>query len=114
MRYFLDTSFLIDYLRGNVGAVNQFRQLFEDGAQLCVNEVVVCEAATGARLDPDPDLMALLEPLEFVQPAADAALAAGRWRREARRQGRTLDLAEFAHRGRCRVQRRGGVDTKRA
>jgi len=94
MRYFLDTSFVIDYLRGHGAAGERFRQLFEDGAQLCVNEIVLCEAATGATTDSDPDLAALIEPLEFIQPGPDAALAAGTWRRQARRAGHTLDLAD--------------------
>jgi predicted nucleic acid-binding protein len=55
---------------------------------------VVCELATGTRRDPDPDLLALLRPIEFVQPGPDAAHLAGRWRRDARSRGQTLSLAD--------------------
>ena len=94
MRYLLDTTFLIDHLRGDPAAVARFERLFEAGDEPLVNEVVVCELATGARRDPDPDLGALLGPIEFVQPGPDAALLAGRWRREARERGQTLSLAD--------------------
>ncbi len=94
MRYLLDTTFLIDHLRGDPAAVGRFARLFEDGDEPLVNDVVVCELATGARRDPDPDLLALLEPIEFIQPGPDTALLAGKWRREARAKGWTLSLAD--------------------
>ena len=94
VRYLLDTTFLIDHLRGDGAAVARFERLFADGDEPLVNEVVVCELATGARRAPDPDIVALLEPIEFVQPGPDTALLAGRWRREARARGQTLSLAD--------------------
>lgn len=94
MRYLLDTTFVIDYLRGEPAAIRRLAQLFADGDVLMVNEVVVGEAATGAPRHPDPDLTALLKPMEFVQPPADAALTAGRWRAEARANGHSLSLAD--------------------
>ena len=94
MRYLLDTSFLIDYLRGDAAAITRFGSLFDGGDHLLVNEVVVCELATGARSDAEPDLLAILEPLEFIQPGPDVALLAGRWRATALRDGRTLSLAD--------------------
>ena len=94
MRYLLDTTFLIDHLRGDPAAVQRFAKLFEDGDEPLVNDVVVCELATGARREPDPDVLALLQAIEFIQPGPDSALLAGGWRREARAGGRTLSLAD--------------------
>ncbi|HXX59911.1 MAG TPA: PIN domain-containing protein [Candidatus Sulfotelmatobacter sp.] len=94
MRYLLDSTFLIDYLRGDRTARARFRRLFEDGDEPVVNEIVVCEVATGAAGHPDPDLVALLEPIEFVQPGAVAPLLAGQWRGDARRRGHQLSLAD--------------------
>jgi predicted nucleic acid-binding protein len=94
MRYLLDSTFVIDHLRGDPGAVSRFARLFEDGDEPMVTEVVVCEVATGALVHPDPDLGAFLEPLEFVQPSVEAALVAGAWRAAARRQGRHLSLPD--------------------
>lgn len=90
MRLILDTSFVIDHLRGQPDASARLRQLVDAGNPLFVNEVVVCEAWAGARTPDDPHLTALLQFLEFVQPGPDAARLAGRWRAEARSRGRTL------------------------
>ncbi len=94
MRYLLDSTFLIDHLRGDQAARIRFRRLFEDGDEPVVNEVVVCEVAGGMPYLPHPDLTALLEPMEFVQPGPDAPQLAGRWRIDARRRGRQLSLAD--------------------
>lgn len=93
VRYLLDTTFVIDCLRGDRAAADRLHRLFEDGDEPLINEIVVCEAATGAPRHPDPDLLAFLEPLEFIQPGSDAALLAGEWRARARSGGRTLSLA---------------------
>ncbi|HYN68781.1 MAG TPA: PIN domain-containing protein [Candidatus Eisenbacteria bacterium] len=93
MRYLLDSTFIIDYLRGLAGARDRLARMFEDGDEPLVNEVVVCEAWVGAR-EPDPALEALLRPIEFIQPGTDAARRAGRWRADARAKGLTLSLAD--------------------
>jgi predicted nucleic acid-binding protein len=94
MRYLLDSTFVIDYLRGESAAIDRFRRFFEEGDDVLVNEIVVCEAETGAPSHPDPDLEAMLEPVEFVQPGPDAPRRAGEWRSSARRRGRALSLAD--------------------
>lgn len=93
-RYVLDTSFVIDHLRADPAAVSRFDRLFEDGDQPVINEVSACEAWTGAALDGDPALRALLNVVEFVQPGPLSAERAGRWRQEARARGRVLTLAD--------------------
>jgi predicted nucleic acid-binding protein len=94
VRYLLDSTFLIDHLRGDEAARARFRRMFEDGDEPVVNEVVVCEVAGGMPRLPHPDLTALLEPLEYVQPGPDAPIVAGQWRIDARRRGRQLSLAD--------------------
>ncbi len=94
MRYLLDTTFVIDHLRDDPAAIRRFGELFENGDEVFVNEIVVCEAWSGAHRGDDPDLDALLQVVEFVQPAAVHARAAGRWRAEARTRGWTLGLAD--------------------
>ena len=61
MRYLVDSTFLIDHLRGDQAARARFRRMFEDGDEPVVNEVVVCEVAGGMLRLPHPDLTALLE-----------------------------------------------------
>lgn len=94
MRYLLDTTFVIDHLRDDPSALRRFETIFEDGDEVFVNEVVVCEAWTGAHLSGDPDLEALLQVVEFVQPAPIHARAAGRWRAEAKARGWYLGLPD--------------------
>jgi predicted nucleic acid-binding protein len=91
-RYVLDTSFLIDHLRGDAAAVGRFARIFELGDDAIVNEIVSCEAWTGAPATGDPALRALMNAVEFVQPGPAAAELAGRWRQEARDRGHVLSL----------------------
>lgn len=94
MRYVLDSTFVIDYLRGDRQAIDRYTRMFEAGDEPLITGIVVCEVATGAPAHPDPDLAAFLEPIEFVQPGPEAALLAGRWRADARRSGFSLSLAD--------------------
>lgn len=93
-RYLLDTTFVIDYLRNVPEAVERYQRIFAMGDDMLVNEIVICEAATGAPVHPDPDLIAMLEPIEFVQPGPDAPILAGEWLAAARATGRALSLAD--------------------
>jgi predicted nucleic acid-binding protein len=93
-RYLVDTTFVVDYLRNVPEAVMRYARFFDAGDDVLINEIVVCEAATGAPSHPDPALMAFLEPLEFVQPAPSAPLLAGEWRAAAKSRGHSLSLAD--------------------
>ena len=94
MRYLLDTSFVIDMLRGETAATDRFARLFEDGDEPYVNEVVLCELAVGMRSPDDPAFRAFVRAAAFVQPPPEAAIEAGVWRRAARGRGRNLNLAD--------------------
>lgn len=93
-RYIIDTSFVIDHLRGDPGATARFARLFSDGDEAVMNEVVACEAWTGAPLIGDPALEALMRAVEFVQPGPDSARRAGEWRQAARVRGHVLSLSD--------------------
>jgi predicted nucleic acid-binding protein len=94
MRFFLDTTFAIDVLRGQAAAAGRFARLFADGDETFVGETVICELATGARPAEQDALDAFVRTVEFVQPGPDVALLAGRWRGEARSRGLTLSLPD--------------------
>ena len=94
MRYVLDTTFAIDFLRGEPDSLKRFARLFEDGDEPYVNEVVLCELAVGVPAADDPAFLGFVRAVSFAQPGPDAALQAGAWRREARRRGRTLSLSD--------------------
>jgi predicted nucleic acid-binding protein len=94
MRYLIDTTFVIDHLRGDPATRTLMARLVEHGDEVFVNEVVVAEAWAGAHGDVDPDLEAYLAFLEFVQPGPVAARTAGRWRSDARRRGWALSMTD--------------------
>lgn len=94
MRYLLDTTFTIDYLRVRDDAIQRMRELIERGDEPFINDIVVCELASGARPADARGLDALIRAVEFVQPGPDVARLAGRWRGEARARGLTLSLPD--------------------
>jgi tRNA(fMet)-specific endonuclease VapC len=94
MRYLIDTTFVIDHLRGDRATLGLMARLVEQGDDLFVNEVVVAECWSGAHEDRDRDLESFLQFIEFVQPGPDAARAAGRWRADARRRGWALSMTD--------------------
>jgi predicted nucleic acid-binding protein len=94
VKYLLDTTFVIDHLRGDPIAQNRLAQIAERGDEPFVCDVVACEAWTGAHDDRDRDLMGLLRFVEFVQAGPEQARRAGRWRADARRRGWTLSAPD--------------------
>jgi predicted nucleic acid-binding protein len=94
VRYLLDTTFTIDYLRVRDDAIQRMRELIERGDEPFINDIVVCELASGARPADARGLDALIRAVEFVQPGPDVARLAGRWRGEARARGLTLSLPD--------------------
>jgi predicted nucleic acid-binding protein len=94
VRYLLDTTFAIDYLRVRDDAIQRMRELIERGDEPFINDIVVCELASGARPADERGLDALIRAVEFVQPGPDVARLAGRWRGEARARGLTLSLPD--------------------
>ena len=94
VRYFLDTTFAIDYLRSEPSALERFERMLTSGDEPFVNDVVACELATGARPDEHAGLAAFLAAVEFVQPGPDVAVLAGRFRGQARSRGLTLSVPD--------------------
>jgi predicted nucleic acid-binding protein len=94
MRYVLDTTFVIDHLRGDRAARARMAQLVELGDEPFVTDVVVAESWAGAHRADDADLEALLQFIEFVQPGPLQAKRAGRFRADARARGWTLNTAD--------------------
>jgi predicted nucleic acid-binding protein len=90
----VDSSFVVDHLRGDAGASDRWRRAFENGDEPIVTDIVVCEVRAGLRPEAERHLRTFLEPIEFVHPGVEAALTAGRWRGEARARGRTLSLPD--------------------
>lgn len=90
----LDSTFVIDHLKGDPRARERWHRMFEEGDQPVVTEVVVCEVRTGLREADEPILERFLVPTEFVQPGRETATLAGQWRADVRDSGRTLGLPD--------------------
>ena len=94
MRYVLDSSFVIDHLRGLPEAVRRMEHLLEGGDEAIVTDVVVTEVWSGTASDDVPSIDAFFRYLEFVQPGPPTAKLAGRFRANASRRGTTLGLGD--------------------
>lgn len=92
--YLLDTTFIVDYLRGVPEAVDRLRSIAERGDLVLVNDVVSAEAWAGAPSDDDRALATLLQFLEFIAAGPDHARVAGRWRARSRASGRDIGIAD--------------------
>jgi len=85
MNYLLDTTVLLDFANGRVGATDLVDRLFEDGETLYTCDVVTCEALSGGGEIERRAIRGVLDALEFVALAPEGA----RWAAESRRTGRS-------------------------
>jgi predicted nucleic acid-binding protein len=94
MRYLLDTTLIIDHANGHEPAMRLLHRLYEEGGELFVCDVVVCEALSGGTDEHRVVISRLLGPLEYVATDPSAARAAGDARRERHRAGGKLGLRD--------------------
>lgn len=94
MYLILDSTFVIDHLRGDRAARERWRRMFDEGDQPVITEIVVCEVRTGLRAIDEELLDRFLTPTDFVQPGRETAMLAGIWRAQVSAGGRTLGLAD--------------------
>lgn len=93
--YLLDTTVLIDYLRGQQPAVLLLHRLAAEGHALQVTCVQVAELFSGLREEDRPRVEAFLESLQYLPISLDVAKQAGQYRLAFARQGRTLPLPDL-------------------
>ena len=93
-RYLLDTTFLIDHLRGDPAAVDRLRAMYEAGDDPIVTSVTNAEAWAGQRGPAVADIEEFLRYFEYVHAGPETARLAGTWRAVARGNGRTLDITD--------------------
>ena len=93
-RQLLDTTFIVDHLRGTPEAVQRLRRVVEQGDIPLVNDVVTAEVWAGAPSDDDRALTNLLEFLEVVAAGPMHARTAGLWRARSRAKGHDIGIAD--------------------
>jgi hypothetical protein len=90
----LDTTVLIDLLRGRSGAIGRLRRLREEGDLAFVCAVSAEEIGRGVRAGAEPGAEQLLAGLRpAILGPADGWIA-GEWRRRFAARGRTLSQAD--------------------
>jgi len=89
-RYLLDSTFLIDHLRGSPDAVRRLREMNASGDDPIVTDITVTELWSGRRPGSEPEIERFLRYIEFVHPGPETARLAGVWRAEAREKGRSI------------------------
>lgn len=93
-RFVLDSTFLIDHLRGDRQTVSRFRAMNETGDESLLTMPVVAEVWAGRTARSEPAIERFLQFIEYVHAGPSTARMAGIWRAEARANGRTLGLAD--------------------
>jgi predicted nucleic acid-binding protein len=93
LRVLLDTTVLIDALRGKPAA-ERVRGLREQGHVPWISPINVEEVLRGARESEKPMVLRFLEGMRLVALGQEEAIRAGRWRREHARKGLTLSQAD--------------------
>lgn len=86
MRYILDTTVLIDHADGLPPAVALVASLFEEPNELFTCDAIVAEALSRGTDEHLATIMTMIDVLEYVSTAPDAALHAAETRR---RRGQT-------------------------
>jgi predicted nucleic acid-binding protein len=94
MYLMLDSTFVIDLMRGDPAARRRLGKIYEDGDEPYLNDVVLCEVRTGLLPKDVEHFEQTVRYLAFVQPGAEVATRAGEWRADARRLGRALSLGD--------------------
>ena len=93
MHVLLDTTVLIDYLRGRP-AVDRVNTLLARGDTLCTSAINVEEIIRGLR-EPETEAVGMLfDGLRIVPIRRDEGRQAGEWRRQFAAQGTTLSQAD--------------------
>ncbi len=94
MLYLLDSSTLIDWLKGKPGAVSLLADLLQTGHTLALNAIGVAEVYSGLGPDEREPADQIVENLEYWDIDEETAMLAGSYRYRFARQGRPLSLPD--------------------
>ena len=93
--YLLDTSILVDDLRGVRGRAEFLERLVENGHLLACSAITVAEIFAGMKAKEREETVALLDSLEHYDITRPIAERAGLLRQDWSAHGRTLALADL-------------------
>ena len=90
----LDTTVVVDYLRGREGVRSRLRRLRVQGDGAFVSAVTVEEVSRGIRPHEEDEFIALLGGLDLAPLGIPEGRLAGFWRGSHEKRGRTLSQAD--------------------
>ena len=93
-RYLLDSTFLIDHLRGEPEAVRRFQEINASADEALLTGITAAEVWSGRRPGSEGDIERFLRYIEYVHPGPETARLAGEWRADARSMGRTVGVPD--------------------
>jgi predicted nucleic acid-binding protein len=102
-RYLLDSTVLIDHLRGLEEIRAHLRELLRQGHTLCTSCVSVAEVERGITQRTRSAADALWDRLLFLPTTREAAVRAGRYQVQLARKGHTLHTADALIAGTARA-----------
>ena len=94
MKILLDTSVLIDVLRGRNNRRSLLANLLRDGHSLTTSVLNVAEVYAGMRPGEEAQTAEFLSGLDCLELSISAARMAGHWKSSWAQKGRTLTLAD--------------------
>jgi len=94
--YLLDTSVIIDYVRGRRETVTAIRKLFSEGASLGCCPINIIEVYAGMKEQERELVEELLNGLEHYELTREASRSAGETKNAFRKKGITLSLPDVA------------------
>ncbi len=92
--YLLDTTVLIDYLRGHAEVRDRLRALAEQGHELSVCAISVAEVFAGLREEDREAVVRFLSKLKYFDLSFDIATVSGEHQNAFARRGRILKLTD--------------------
>ena len=94
MKYLLDTTFLIDVIRGIPAALDRLDRLHADGDEPLTTSITTAELWSGRVAGTEESIAGALRYLEYVHAGPPTARTAGEWRAAARETGKSLSTAD--------------------
>jgi len=94
--YLLDTSVLIDYLRGKKETVTLLTKLFQEGSSLGFSPINIIEVLAGMKEHEEKITRSFLDSLEYYELTKDIADQAGEYKRTHQKKGIVLSVPDVA------------------
>lgn len=92
--YLLDSTVVIDFLRGKKETITLIKKLFSEGSSLSCCPINIIEVYTGMREKERQSTEEFLNSLEYYDLTKEIAKQAGEYRRSYRKKGITLSLPD--------------------